>query len=203
MSGVAVIYDAELSPTKEEIAARHAGIGALHGSYRLVDPDGVVGIEVLVGPDAQGRTAQFPVTYRPAEVDPAHTLTRMDHSVLGERWVTAALGDPVAVTQLLRTIVEGDDGARRSDGVPAVLELRGTGAEQDCPVTDVALAQVSADRVRGTAALGGQVRSFELVLPQIVRELSGDADETVLRLLGRAPGSPEHPQVLAELILPG
>ncbi|HKM24427.1 MAG TPA: hypothetical protein VJY40_02155, partial [Corynebacterium sp.] len=122
MSGEALIYDAELDPTKEDIAARYAGIVTLLGSYRLVDPDGEVGIEVLIGSDLDGRGVQLPLTYRSSELDDSHTLIEVDHSVLGRRYVSNALGDPVAVTQIIRTILEGDDGATRSDGVPAALD---------------------------------------------------------------------------------
>ena len=68
MSGEALIYDAELNPTKDDIAARYAGIVTLLGSYRLVDPEEEVGIEILIGTDLDGRGVQLPLTYRSGDV---------------------------------------------------------------------------------------------------------------------------------------
>jgi hypothetical protein len=202
MSGVARIYDAELSPSKEDIAARHAGIVTLLGSYRLVDPDDVVGIEVLVGADLDGRTVQLPVTYRPSEVSPEHTLTEMDHSVLGRRWVSNALGDPVAVAQFIRTILEGDDGATRSDGVPAVLDLRGSGGQEKAEVRDVEFYEVTSQRAVGAASINGRVRSFQLRIPHLLRRMDTGgthADTARLHLIGWLPALPEKQRVVAEL----
>ena len=202
MSGVARIYDAELSPSKEDIAVRYAAIVTLLGSYRLVDPDDEVGIEVLVGSDLDGRTVQLPLTYRPSEISPEHTLTRMNHSVLGERWVSNALGDPVAVAQFIRTILEGDDGATRSDGVPAVLELRGSGKEENCEVKDVEFVEVTRQRAVGTVSIDGRVRSFQLRLPHLLRSANTtgtDANTPRLHLMGWLPTMPEKPRVAADL----
>lgn len=202
MSGVAQIYDAELSPSKEDIAARYAGIVSLLGSYRLVDPEDVVGIEVLVGADIDGRTVQLPVTYRPSEISPEHTLAEMDHSVLGRRWVSNALGDPVAVAQLIRTILEGDDGATRSDGVPAVLNLRGSGEQEKVEVGDVEFYEVTRQRAVGTVMLDGRVRSFQLRVPHLLRRKDSggtSADTARLHLIGWLPALPEKQRVVAEL----
>ncbi|MCS5478202.1 hypothetical protein NYP18_00845 [Corynebacterium sp. YIM 101645] len=202
MSGVAHIYDAELSPSKEDIAARYAGIVTLLGSCRLVDPDDVVGIEVLVGADIDGRTVQLPVTYRPSEINPEHTLTEMDHSVLGHRWVSNALGDPVAVAQVIRTILEGDDGATRSDGVPAVLDLRGSGEQEKVEVGDVEFYEVTRQRAVGTVNLAGRVRSFQLRMPHLLRRMDTggtSADTARLHLIGWLPALPEKRLVVAEL----
>lgn len=204
MSGEALIYDAELSQSKEDIAARFAGIVTLLGSYRLVDPDDVVGIEVLIGADLDGRTVQLPLTYRPAEIDPECTLTEIDHSVLGRRWVSNALGDPVAVAQFIRTILEGDDGATRSDGVPAALDIRGSGTEEKVDVRDVELFEVTRQRAVGSVSIDGSVRSFELRLPHLLRRLSStgvDANTARLHIAGWLPSMPEKRRVVAELSL--
>lgn len=202
MSGVAKIYDAELNPTKEDIAARFGGIVSLLGSFRLVDWDDEVGIEVLIGSDLDGRHVQLPLTYRPSEVDPEHTLTEMDHSVLGRRWVSNALGDPVAVAQFIRTILEGDDGATRSDGVPAVLDLRGSGEQEKVDVRDVEFYEVTRQRAVGTVTLDGRVRSFQLRIPHLLRRLDSggtSADTARLHLIGWLPALPEKQRVVAEL----
>lgn len=202
MSGEALIHAAELTPSKEAVAARYAGIVTLLGSYRLVDPDGEVGIEVLVGSDLDGRTVQLPLSYRSAELDPEHTLTQMEHSVLGTRWVSNALGDPVAVAQFIRTIMEGDDGAVRSDGVPAALDIRGSGTEEKVEISDVVLYEVTRQRVVGAAKINGRTRPFQLLMPHLLRRLNvtgTGANTARLHLVGWLPTMPEKQRVAAEL----
>lgn len=202
MSGEALIYDAELNPTKDDIAARYAGIVTLLGSYRLVDPEEEVGIEILIGTDLDGRGVQLPLTYRPGELDPEHTLLEMDHSVLGRRWVSNALGDPVAVKQLIRTILEGDDGATRSDGVPAALDIRGSGKEEKIEITDLVLTEVTRQRAVGYAMFDGRQRNFQLIVPHLLRRLNltgVDANTARLHLVGWLPSMPEKQRVCAEL----
>ena len=202
MSGEALIYDAELDPTKDDIAARYAGIVTLLGSYRLVDPDGEVGIEVLIGSDLDGRGVQLPLTYRSSELDDSHTLIEVDHSVLGRRYVSNALGDPVAVTQIIRTILEGDDGATRSDGVPAALDIRGSGTQEKVEILDLKLTEVTRQRAVGHAKFDGQTRNFQLLMPHLLRRLNRagvDADTARLHLVGWLPSMPEKQRVCAEL----
>jgi hypothetical protein len=120
---MAVIYRAELSPSKLDlvsgwIGSRPWGRGAgadlqRVAAYRFDDPDGEVGIEGHVVRGADGRLLHVPLTYRgaPAPGQEAHLLGTMQHSVLGRRWVYDACGDPVAVAAFLRAVVEGGSGA--------------------------------------------------------------------------------------------
>ena len=76
------------------------------GGFRLDDPAGEVGIELLVvTDDAAGEgTAYFtPLTYRgtPSEEAAAGLVGTIEHGVLGTRWVYDAEHDPVATAQLL------------------------------------------------------------------------------------------------------
>ncbi|NLZ57057.1 MAG: hypothetical protein GX898_01920, partial [Corynebacterium sp.] len=97
MSGIAKMYDTTVVPSKEEVARSWAGSVNLQGSYRLVDLDKEeVGVEVLIATDEDDRLVQIPFSYRSEEVDPQHTLSVVEHGVLGKRWITNALGDPVA-----------------------------------------------------------------------------------------------------------
>jgi hypothetical protein len=103
---VAIIHRATLKPTKRELAAAwldREGLGGagdveMLGSYRFDDPAGEVGIEALLVSRA-GAVFHLPVTYRGAPLDgaEAHLIATMEHSVLGNRWVYAAAGDPVAL----------------------------------------------------------------------------------------------------------
>lgn len=99
---MAIIYQAELSPSKSEIlqsflAGRSWGESGqleLLGAYRFDDPDGEVGVEchlVRIGETIY----HLPLAYRPAPVEGAeeHLLTTMQHSVLGERYVYDGLAD--------------------------------------------------------------------------------------------------------------
>ncbi|WP_152185252.1 maltokinase N-terminal cap-like domain-containing protein [Segeticoccus rhizosphaerae] len=79
-------------------------------SWRLDDPSGAVGIEILVVADDSGTRPvvyQVPLTYRGAPLEGAdHALVgTLQHSVLGRRWVYDAPHDPVFTTQLLELVL--------------------------------------------------------------------------------------------------
>lgn len=131
---MALIHRAELSPSKLEILEgwlpHQPWIGTVDasspeilGAFRFDDPDGQVGIEThLVR--AGDRVVQVPVTYRGEPLDTyrgepldgadRYLISTMEHSVLGRRWVYDAVGDPVYVEMLARTILTG--------GIQAELE---------------------------------------------------------------------------------
>lgn len=111
--GMAIIYDADLSPSKTEIlrsflAGRSWGESGeleLLGAYRFDDPEGEVGVEchlVKVGET----TYHLPLAYRPARVEDAeeHLLATMQHSVLGERFVYDGLADETALDCFRRAL---------------------------------------------------------------------------------------------------
>lgn len=139
MARVAEIHHAQLVPTKLEALRAwlptrdwFAGDGSqaeIAGRFRFVDPDGEVGIEVILVSEG-GRLYQAPLTYRGAPLDGADDalVTTMSHSVLGQRWVYDAVADPVFASELLRTIVEADTEAGLSTG-DTTLPARGSGAE--------------------------------------------------------------------------
>ena len=114
---MATIYDATLVPTKLELLAGWVGEQRWFpgqgrprlrrlDSWRLDDPAGEVGIEVIVVLDESGPSPtvhQVPLTYRGAPLPGADAalVGEMEHSVLGHRWVYDAPHDPVFVTQLM------------------------------------------------------------------------------------------------------
>ena len=74
------------------------------GGFRLDDPAGEVGIEVMVVTDeSSGAAYCVPLTYRAAPLAGAEAglIGTTEHGVLGTRWVYDGEHDPVAVTQLL------------------------------------------------------------------------------------------------------
>ncbi len=202
MSGIAKMYDTTVVPSKEDIARAWAGSVNLKGSYRLVDTvDGEVGIEVLIATDLDGRMIQIPFSYRSEEINPEQTLSSVDHGVLGKRWVTNALGDPVAVREIIRTILTGDDGATRDDGVAAYLDIRGTGDEERVELSDVELTEVTRQRAVGTLEINGRRRQFLLRLPHVLSRFKHTGrghSATALRLVAQHPEKTDRQLLIAE-----
>ncbi len=137
---MAIIHRATISPTKLELldtwlGSTLAGEGELRqvGSYRLDDPEGEVGIEGLLVARGNGPVRQAVLTYRAAPLDDAddHLITKMEHSVLGRRWVYSAEGDPVALVAFRRALagrqvqalLEVWDGDKMVFTPPANVEL--------------------------------------------------------------------------------
>ncbi|QPK79247.1 hypothetical protein G7Y31_00455 [Corynebacterium lizhenjunii] len=120
--------DATLSPTKDELCAEYSAITERLGSYRAVDPEGEVGIEVIVGRTFTGELAQLSLTYRAADNAVKKELCRMQHSVLGERSVAFGADDRVARDEWTRIVVESDTSAEFSTG-PQRFRAYGTGGE--------------------------------------------------------------------------
>jgi hypothetical protein len=117
---VAVLYQATLVPSKIELLQAwvphqpwlgdaDASTVKIAGAYRFDDPDGEVGIETHLLRTADGQILQVPVTYRGSPVDGAESLliATTHHSVLGERWVYNACGDPVYVRALATAVLSG------------------------------------------------------------------------------------------------
>ena len=202
MSGIAKMYDTTVVPSKEEVARSWAGSVNLQGSYRLVDLDKEeVGVEVLIATDEDDRLVQIPFSYRSEEVDPQHTLSVVEHGVLGKRWITNALGDPVAVRELIRAILTGDDGATRDDGVAAYLDIRGTGTEENLDLDDVTLTEVTRQRVIGTVVVNGVRRQFKLRLPNVLSEVMHTGrghSATAQRLVAPHPDNANRELLVAE-----
>lgn len=110
---MAIIYRAELSPTKTEILRTfldqrswgEAGEVHVLGAYRFDDPEGAVGIECHLA--HVGETIfHLPLTYRAAPLEGAEEslIGTLQHSVLGERFVYDGLGDDTALDCFLRAL---------------------------------------------------------------------------------------------------
>ncbi|MEW1603678.1 1,4-alpha-glucan branching protein [Streptomyces sp. DH-12] len=120
---MSVIHRTTLRPAKLELLAdwlptRPWYHGGPHGprlskagGFRLDDPKGEVGIELMVVRDDSGDAPAVylvPLTYRGAPLDGADAalLGTAEHGVLGRRWIYDACHDPVAVAELA-ALVEG------------------------------------------------------------------------------------------------
>jgi trehalose synthase-fused probable maltokinase len=121
---VAEIHDTTLEPSKLELLTSwlpqqrwYAAKGSTPvlkklGGYRLDDPAGRVGIEVLIVADESGRQPvvyQVPLTYREAPLPGADDalVGTTEHGVLGTRWVYDAPHDQVFAAQLL-ALIQGE-----------------------------------------------------------------------------------------------
>lgn len=158
----AEIYDAELNPTKPELVRQFSDITELLGSYRAVDPEGQVGIEVHIGSTGDSRLGQLAVTYRDHEVE--HQITTMEHSVLGTRYISYATSDPVAVAEFIRMILSGDTGAEYSDGQP-LFDVHGTGHNSSLTVDDVKVSSHTINLSKGTVTIDGEDHEYTLEFP--------------------------------------
>jgi Maltokinase N-terminal cap domain len=115
---MALFHRATITPTKAEIIADwaptrpwgqpNAAPLEVIGSYRFDDPEGRVGMETHLV-TAGGVLLQVPLTYRDEPLEKAEDalITKMQHSVLGTRWVYDGLQDPHYVTMLAE--VDSDD----------------------------------------------------------------------------------------------
>jgi len=118
---MSIIHKTTLTPTKLELLSGwlpsrpwyRGGGGApalvKAGGFRLDDPDGVVGIELMVVTDtAGGEPVAYlvPLTYRGTPLDGADgaLIGTTEHGVLGTRWVYDGTRDPVFAEQLVALI---------------------------------------------------------------------------------------------------
>jgi Maltokinase N-terminal cap domain len=209
---VALLYQATLNPTKLELleawTPHQPWIGDADtttleavGSYRFDDPDGEVGMETHLLRTADGQILQVPVTYRGAPVPGSESLliATTQHSVLGERWVYDACGDPVYVRALATAVLSGgtqaaidvvtDNGQERW---PATTEVSGSGSP-DTAIPGVA--SVSYSNQGTTTVIGAN--GLELTLVRTVDSgRESDDSEDMQRLIGTWPGR-DTPALLA------
>ncbi|MGI5239404.1 CG0192-related protein [Dactylosporangium sp. CA-139066] len=146
---MALLYRADLTPGKlDHIAAWLPGRPWYGGpaspslervaACRFDDPAGEVGVEtILVRAEPGGPIFHTPLTYRGTPLDGADAwlLGTSEHSVLGQRWIYDAAGDPVYAAVLAAAILTGGTEAAEQistdDGLMArapMMSVRGTGS---------------------------------------------------------------------------
>jgi hypothetical protein len=151
---MALLHRAELHPTKLGLLAAwlpgrpwyqgQPGADIVRvAACRFDDPAGAVGIETMLVGAGDGVIHQVPLTYRAAPMDGGDgwLIGTTDHSVLGQRWVYDACGDPVYIAALARAILAGAGQAEEFFEVDGRLERRepamtvtGSGHDADLPV---------------------------------------------------------------------
>jgi hypothetical protein len=170
---MAVIHHTTLVPGKLELLtgwlpsqhwyAAHAAAPSLAkvGGFRLDDPAGEVGIELMVVRDDAARPAHaylVPMTYRGSPLAGAEEclIGMAEHGVLGKRWIYDGTQDPVLLDQLVG-LVQGRVQAQaqsQTNTPDATVEVARVEADQPLSVTFSRLL-VPADPF--TAAKAGQV----------------------------------------------
>ena len=168
---MALLHRATIRPTKPELLADWVPTQPwgeqdfdLVRGYRFDDPDGEVGIETHVLSTADGHLLQVPLTYRGAPLDGAEQflICTMEHSVLGQRWIYDATGDPVyagvLASVLLAGVGQADEMVEGADA-PREPSMRVTGSGSRSgdvpPIGDVS---VSSDGTSTVMDLAGALR---------------------------------------------
>lgn len=173
---MALMHQTTMSPTKLELLAQwlpkqswfdgDASALAALGGFRLDDPAGEVGLEGLLLTAGGDTVYHVPLSYRaaPLEGGEAFLLGTSEHGVLGTRWISAAVGDPVYRAVLASTIALGGHGARewiqgpdgdRVEREP-VVRVQGSGrAGQEVPELEDASAETvgALTRIENEAAV--------------------------------------------------
>ena len=207
MERIAKIHPtATLNPTKDEILHQQFGPVTNIGAFRFVDPNGKVGIETLLVRETDGALLQFPVTYREQRISDTHEVGTTEHSDLGTRHITKIVADPVAVTEIIRVILEGDTNVQRSDGKTSPYEIRGTGTAGVDTLTlgNTHLKKIADTVVTGHIDVNGDHKAFSLSLPTQVPFIpAAAADKNGIpetALIGIDPETGDH-YVFAELTI--
>ncbi|MGA7835566.1 MAG: hypothetical protein WCA31_10215 [Acidimicrobiales bacterium] len=128
---MAVVHQTTLVPSKLELLTawlpsqpwyRGSALPELSraGGFRLDDPAGAVGIELMVINDASGvvpTSYLTPLTYRdsPLPGGENHLVGTTMHGVLGHRWVYDGPHDPVLIAQVLAFLLGEVDAQAQSE----------------------------------------------------------------------------------------
>lgn len=150
--GMSHIYETTMSPSKYELlaawlpsqpwfsgnAARLKPVGA----YRFDDPEGEVGLEGHLFTAGNSTVFHVPLSYRgaPLEGGEEFLVGTSEHGVLGTRWISDAVGDPVFRAALANVITQHGTGSRE------FIETKdGTRTERDPSVRVVGNGHKGAD----------------------------------------------------------
>jgi hypothetical protein len=197
---MATIYHTTITPTKAELLAAwlpgkpwYDGPAepelAEVGGFRLDDPEGEVGIEFKVvtdTTDGRDRTYLAPMTYRGHPLQGAeHALIgTTEHGELGKRWVYDAVGDPVAVAELIALLAGRAEAQHQSesDQVDGDVHASWTGPDLSGTVESFSASDDS-DGTQLTVRLAGEAADTpRQVVIRLARVLaageSGEGSET-------------------------
>jgi hypothetical protein len=190
---MALLHRADLHPAKLELLAGwlpgrpwyqgRAGAELIRvAACRFDDPAGAVGIETMLVAAGDGVIYQVPLTYRgtPMAGGDGWLVGTADHSVLGQRWVYDACGDPAYAAALASAILAGTGQAEEFLETDGRLERR----EPSMTVT------VSGRRTAADVPAVGPVRRVVDNDPTII--VTDPVELTIVRRLDsgiRVPGA--------------
>lgn len=183
---MAIVHKATLRPPKPALLAAwlpsqpwftgDATALAQVGAFRFDDPDGEVGLQVvLLRAGEETALYQVPLTYRGAPMEAAGEalIGETTHSVLGPRYVYDGCHDPVFVGELVRAVLTGGtevDEHMEADGetitMPKSIHARGTGPMAAVPaVGPLDVTSAGADGALTVVRTGG----VEVTIPRVLR----------------------------------
>ena len=220
---MAVLHEATLNPSKLQLLSAWIGGRRWYvgkgsdaelrqlGMYRFDDPDGEVGLEVMLVVDESGSAPvvyQIPLTYRAAPLAGAETalVGVTEHSTLGTRYVYDGCADPVFVQELLRTMVSGATQAEielhAADGSVTMREpsvsVRGSGFRH-AAVPQVVSSRVLSGEQSNTSVIVEPADAAPLII-KVFRVLhAGDNPDVELQTVLSGVGSARVPEMLASL----
>jgi hypothetical protein len=223
---MALLHNAELRPSKSELIAAWApsqpwfvgdAAAAVQtvASFRFDDPDGEVGIETHLVRFGTGPLLQVALTYRGAPLTggEAWLVGTMSHSVLGDRWIYDAPGDPVYLATVAAAALTGGQQAEQfiqGDGelipVTPTITVLGSGTPRTPPASVSALASLSPRRIKTAHPAGATVATAGVVRVTVVRILDGSgavlATTDAATLSGTWAGQPVPQVLVAVEVLP-
>lgn len=150
-----------------------------------------MGIETLLVRAGDGPVLQIPLTYRGAPLAGAEAwlITTMTHSVLGERWVYDATGDPVYLAAVARAALTGGHEAEQFhdvDGVkvlrPSTATVSGSGEPGASVVTMPHIEAVSTEQATESTVV--ETDALRLVVMRLPGAEGGAAPEATAVLTG-------------------
>ncbi len=174
---MALIYDAVLRPSKTDLISKWAPaqpwfvgdalvVPVVVASFRFDDPADEVGVETHLVRFGTGPLLQIALTYRGAPLPggEAWLIGTMSHSVLGDRWIYDATGDPVYLATVAAAALTGGQhadqflyGEHELTPLTLTATVRGSGASRPA-VPDVAGSIVSTWHEGSTVVTTGTLR---------------------------------------------
>jgi len=201
---MAEVHRTTLSPGKLELLAEwlpgqrwYVGKGRVPqlrrlGGFRLDDPRGQVGVEILIVSDHSAPQAvvyQIPLTFRDAPLDGADAalVGTAEHGVLGRRWVYDATHDPVFVGELL-ALIQGTAVAQHQ-------------SESNTPDPTVVGHHVAGPQVTlvSSSVLRGEQSNTSIICT--VREPAGEPAEPIIIKVFRTLQAGDNPDVTVQSAL--
>ena len=200
---MALLHRADLHPAKLELLA-----GWLPGrpwykgrpgaeimrvaAFRFDDPAGAVGIETMLVAAGDGVIHQVPLTYRgtPMTGGDGWLVGTAGHSVLGQRWVYNACGDPAYAAALASAILAGTGQAEEFFEVDGRLERREPSMTVTASGQDAAADVPAIGSVRRVVDNDPTIIVTDLAELTIVRCLDGSTSAPGATLTGTWSGQP-------------